>query len=144
MSGVLDCSVTQAKLPALPTRLRQCCRAGSLCSGPSGDTGWVPQAGPLPQSLALPEGLGETFSFLGWQWPTLPCLDVYSCHWIPQGAEGSASKASMVGLHEGASTHSCFLNLLSIRERPGHWPVHGRNLKKELLVHYFFPAFTYC
>lgn len=144
MSGVLDCSVTQARLPALPAWLRQCCRAGSLCSGPSGGTGWVPLAGPLPQSLALTEELGETFSFLGWQRPTLPCLDVYSCHWKPQGAEQSASKASMVGLHEGASTHSYFLNLLSIRERPGHWFVHGKNIKRELLVQCFFPAFAYC
>lgn len=36
LSGVVDCSVTQAELPAL---LRQCCRAGSLCSGPLGGTG---------------------------------------------------------------------------------------------------------
>lgn len=106
---------------------------------------WVSAPGrPLPQSLTLTEGLAETFSFLCWQWPTLPCLDVYSCHWRPQGAEGSPSKASMVGHHEGASTHSYFLNLLSIREWPGHWFVHGKNINRELLVHCFFPAFAYC
>lgn len=123
-----------------PTASVRCC--GLQCN-PS------KAASPAHTAQAVLQGWEPLLWALGWHWVsaqgriTAPvpgthrgaCRDLFlpglaaahttlpACLFMPLKASGSgvsASKTSMVGRQEGAYIHNYFLNLLSIRERPGH------------------------